>query len=55
MKADENAIILGDKMEVFNLPVYATKQSEVDVKLTVTGLTNTKIISDNLSDRINEL
>ena len=55
MKADENAIILGDKMEVFNLPVSATKQSEVDVKLTVTGLTNTKIISDNLSDRINEL
>ena len=55
MKADENAIILGDKMEVFNLPVSATKQSEVDVKLAVTGLTNTKIISDNLSDRINEI
>jgi hypothetical protein len=33
MKADENAITLGDKVEVFSLPASATKQTEADVKL----------------------
>ena len=35
MNAEENAITLGDKVEVFILPVSATKQSEADVKLAV--------------------
>ena len=35
MKADDNAITLGDKVEVFSLPISATKQSEADVKLAV--------------------
>ncbi len=35
MKAEENAITLSDKIEVFSLPISATKQSETDVKLAV--------------------